>query len=157
MSHLVRFGVSMEEDLLGEFDRYIAEKGYRSRSEAVRDLVRQELSRAACESPGSQAVGSVTLLYHHEKPQLSEQLIKAQHRHHDVTVSTLHAHIDSVLCLEVLILRGSVREIRNLADGLLATKGVTHGQLVLMAIAPSHGQNHDLQVGHEHVHGPSMH
>ena len=156
MSQLMRFGVSMEKELLGSFDRYIAEKGYRSRSEAVRDLVRQELSRAACESPEARAVGSVTLLYQHHKPQLSEQLIEAQHRHHDLTVSTLHAHIDSDLCLEVLILRGSVREIRSLADSLVATKGVTHGQLVLMATAPSHGRNHNHRAGHEHGHGPSV-
>ena len=157
MSQLVRFGVSMQEDLLGGFDRYIARKGYRNRSEAVRDLVRQELSRAACESPEAQAVGSVTLLYHHHKPQLSEQLIETQHRHHKVTVSTLHAHLDSDLCLEVLILRGSVREIRDLADTLLATKGVTHGQLVLMAAAASHEHNHHRQAGHEHGRDPGAH
>jgi CopG family nickel-responsive transcriptional regulator len=131
MAKLVRFGVSMEDGLLAAFDAMIAAKGYANRSEAVRDLVRQQLVRDQWQAGRSPAVGALCLVYNHHVRDLSNHLTEMQHSHVSQIVSTLHVHLDHDNCLEVLVLRGKAAELQSLSDKLIATRGVKHGQLVM--------------------------
>lgn len=128
-----RFGVSLAEELLREFDRLIGRKGYASRSEAIRDLIRDYLAEEAWKAGRGPAVGTVTLVYDHHVPDLQEKLTDIQHQHAGVVVSTLHVHLGRHRCLEVLVVRGKVNEIRALADRLIGARGVKHGKLTLAA------------------------
>lgn len=131
MAFLSRIGVAIDSDLLTRFDNFIAKQGYTNRSEAFRDLIRDRLVMAAIDDPRAQVVGTVTLIYDHHSRLLPEKLTNLQHDHHDVIVSTTHAHLDHHSCLEVLILKGESRRVRKLADLLIGTKGVQHGRLVM--------------------------
>jgi CopG family nickel-responsive transcriptional regulator len=133
MSKTSRFGVSLAEELLAEFDRTIGGKGYASRSEAIRDLIRDYLAEQAWKAGRGPAVGTVTLVYDHHVPDLQEKLTDVQHKHAGVVVSTLHVHLDRHRCLEVLVVRGKADEIRTLADRLIGARGVKHGKLTLVA------------------------
>ena len=130
-SELMRFGVSMENDLLEKFDALCAARGYRNRSEAIRDMVRNLLIENALQEESTEGVGTLTLVYNHHQRELEEKLTNYQHDHLNEIISTVHVHLSRHLCLEVLILRGKAKEIRKVADGLIATKGVQHGKLVL--------------------------
>ena len=132
-SGLIRFGVSMEKSLLTEFDSLSRDKGYENRSEAIRDMVRDLLIDKKLREENAEGVGTLTLVYNHHQRELEEKLTGYQHDHLKSVVSTVHVHLSHRLCLEVLILRGKTREIRKVADGLIATKGVQHGKLVLTA------------------------
>jgi len=137
-NRLVRFGVSMEESLLSEFDSLCAGKGYENRSEAIRDMVRSLLMEDTLKREDAEGVGTLTLVYNHHQRELEEKLTEYQHHHLNAIISTIHIHLTPHLCLEVLLLRGSSKEIRKVADGLIATKGVKHGKLVLTAVAEDH-------------------
>src|SRR5260370_31282684 len=102
MSELSRIGVAIDSDLLKKFDRLIASRGYTNRSEAFRDLIRDELVQKSWESPDSQVVGTVTLVYDHHVRMLNEKLTDMQHEFHRSILSTLHVHLDHDNCLEVL-------------------------------------------------------
>jgi CopG family nickel-responsive transcriptional regulator len=131
MSGLSRIGVAIDTSLLEKFDRLIAERGYTNRSEAFRDLIRDDLVRKDAESPDSQVIGTVTLVYDHHVRLLQEKLTAIQHDHHHSILSTLHVHLDHDNCLEVLVVRGRSEEVRKVADVLISTKGVKHGRLVI--------------------------
>ncbi len=126
---LVRFGVSIEDRLLGSFDALLGKKGYRNRSEALRDLIRDRLVEEEWAAGTREVVGTITILYDHHVRELQARMTEIQHDRHAHIVSTLHVHLDHVNCLEVLVVRGRPREIRALADALFAMKGVKHGQL----------------------------
>jgi CopG family transcriptional regulator, nickel-responsive regulator len=128
---LDRFGVSMEESLLKRFDRHCGEKGYSNRSEAIRDMIRDQLVEQELQRGDTDAVGTLTLVYDHHQRDLQEKLTHYQHEHFEAIVSTVHVHLDPHLCLEVIILRGRSREIKRLGDSLIAAKGVKHGKLVI--------------------------
>lgn len=127
-----RIGISLEEDLLKRFDRLIEEKGYVNRSEAVRDLIREALVRRQwTEGDGDEErVAVVSLVYDHDSSSLAQKLAHIQHENHRAVVSALHVHMDEHNCLEVLVLRGRAREVVKMGEGLVATKGVKHGQFV---------------------------
>jgi CopG family nickel-responsive transcriptional regulator len=131
MSQLCRIGVAIDADLLQRFDQLIAQRGYANRSEAFRDLIRRDLVEETGARPDAAVVGVVTLVYDHHTRQLSDKLTEQQHKalHHVHT--TLHVHLDHDHCLEVLVLRGNAREVKSLAESLIATKGVKHGRLAL--------------------------
>ena len=131
MSELSRIGVAIDTGLLEKFDRLIAGRGYTNRSEAFRDMIREELVEQSWESPDSQVVGTVTLVYDHHARLLGEKLTGIQHEYHRSVLSTLHVHLDHDLCLEVIVIRGKAGAVRSLADTLIATKGVKHGRLTL--------------------------
>lgn len=133
MPNLVRFGVSMDETLAARFDQLIERRGYANRSEAIRDMVRRELVRRQWENPDAEAVGTVTLVYDHHVPELTDRLVDLQHDHHDLVVSTTHVHLTHDHCLEVLVVRGRAGEVQKLADRLIAARGVLHGELVATA------------------------
>ena len=131
MSGLSRIGVAIDTGLLEKFDQLISERGYTNRSEAFRDLIRDDLVRKDAESPDSNVIGTVTLVYDHHVRLLQEKLTAIQHDHHHSILSTLHVHLDHDNCLEVLVVRGRSEEVRKVADVLISTKGVKHGRLVI--------------------------
>ena len=131
MSELSRIGVAIDSDLLDKFDALIAKRGYTNRSEAFRDLIRDELVEQTWESPDSNVVGTVTLVYDHHVRLLSEKLTDLQHEYHRAILSTLHVHLDHDNCLEVLVVRGRSSAVKQIADTLISTKGVKHGRLTI--------------------------
>lgn len=130
MTNLVRFGVSMEPLLLKEFDKYIAGKSYKNRSEAIRDLIRNNLVEKEWNEGNKEAVGTITIVYNHHKWKLTDTLTDIQHRYHTSVISTLHVHLDHHNCLEVLVIKGKGNEIKKISDQLISTKGVKHGKLI---------------------------
>ena len=131
MSNLTRIGVAIDADLLDKFDELIEQRGYSNRSEAFRDLIRNELVEESWKSPESEVVGSVTLVYNHHVRQLNDKLLDLQHDHHDAILSTLHVHLDHENCLEVLLIKGKSAAVNQIANALISTKGVKHGRLTL--------------------------
>lgn len=129
-TNLVRFGVSLPQQLIDRFDEYISGKNYPSRSEAIRDLIRKTLIEE--EIRGDEIViGVLHLLYDHHKRELSEKLTEVQHDHYQLIISSNHVHLDHDNCLEVIMSKGKASAIRALADTMIAIKGVKHGQLFL--------------------------
>lgn len=131
MGELSRIGVAIDSDLLEKFDRLIGTRGYTNRSEAFRDMIRDELVQKSWESPDSQVVGTITMVYDHHVRMLSEKLTGMQHDHHENILSTLHVHLDHDNCLEVIVVKGQASAIQRIADKLISTKGVKHGRLIL--------------------------
>jgi CopG family nickel-responsive transcriptional regulator len=130
MAELERFGVSMEGKLLSGFDGLIRRRGYPNRSEAIRDLVRRELVKEEWSEPGREVVGTVTLVYEHHAHDLADRLADLQHAQHRSIVCTTHVHMDAHNCLEVVVVRGKSARVRKIADALMSTRGVKHGDLV---------------------------
>ena len=130
MASLVRTGICLDSGLLARFDRTIAKKGYGSRSEAIRDLVR-ELAVATDVAQNKPVVATLTVVYDHHRPKLSAQLIEAQHHYHGKVLATTHVHLDARNCLEVIIVKGRGSEVQELADNILSLRGVKHGKLVM--------------------------
>ena len=131
MGQLSRIGVAIDSGLLEQFDRLIESRGYTNRSEAFRDLIRDELVEKSWQDPASNVVGSVTLVYDHHVRLLSEKLTAMQHDFHSHILSTLHVHLDHDHCLEVLVVRGKAAAVKKIADALISTKGVRHGRLTI--------------------------
>lgn len=131
MGELSRIGVAIDSDLLTKFDKHIEGRGYTNRSEAFRDLIRQELVATGSEKADSIVVGTVTLIYDHHVRMLSDKLTDIQHDHFHNILSTLHVHLDHDNCLEVLVVKGQAAAVRRIADALIATRGVKHGRLTI--------------------------
>jgi CopG family nickel-responsive transcriptional regulator len=130
MSTLIRTGISLEQELLEKFDEIVQQKGYGSRSEAIRDLVRDHFVEEDVAS-NKVVVATLTLVYNHHTPKLSEQLVSAQHDYKGHVLATTHVHLDHHNCLEVIILKGRGTDAKKFADKILSLKGVKHGKLVL--------------------------
>ena len=130
MESVVRLGVSLPKELLEPFDRLVESKGYQSRSEAIRDLIRKTLVEEEWRGEDREMAGTLTMVYDHHNRDLPMRLMDIQHDHHDLVVTTQHVHLDHHNCLEVLVLRGPAREIARLADRLIACNGVKHGVFV---------------------------
>ena len=133
MSTLARIGVALDSELLKQFDAYLERRKYGNRSEGFRDLIRDALIGEKTDDPSQPSVGTLTLVYDHHTRSLSEKLTAMQHDHTELVISTLHVHLDHHNCVEVLVLRGPAGSIRQLAEGIIATKGVQHGQLTMTA------------------------
>jgi CopG family transcriptional regulator, nickel-responsive regulator len=142
MADLSRIGIAQDSDLLRRFDDSITRRGYTNRSEAFRDLIRDRLVNEQTGKPNVPVVGTVTLIYNHHAHGVTEKLTEIQHEHHELIVSTSHAHLDHDSCLEVLIVRGKSSHVQHCADRLIGLKGVQHGRLVMTvpAVANEHGQ-----------------
>jgi CopG family nickel-responsive transcriptional regulator len=130
MAKLVRTGLSLDADLLQQFDRVIARRGYNNRSEAVRDLIRENLVLEEV-SDDKAVVATLSMLYDHHRPNLANKLTEVQHHHHGKVLAATHVHLDEQNCLEVVIMKGRAGEIKHLADHMLSMRGVKHGKLVL--------------------------
>ena len=130
MSELIRASLSIEQELMESFDRFVEESGHDNRSEAVRDLIRARLIEEEWDKGSGEAVASVTLLYDHSKRKLSRQIEEHGHEHHDVVLSSMHIHVSPHFCLEVVVLRGQPEEIKHVANHLMGLPGVLHGGAV---------------------------
>ena len=126
-----RIGVSFEPELLREFDSLIRAKGYMNRSEAIRDLVRKALIEAKIKTARGRVVGALVIIYDPNVGGVTHRLLHLQHHHIPQVLSTLHIHLAEDTCLEIVVLRGKVEEVKRLADKIRAMKGVKHGELVL--------------------------
>lgn len=126
-----RFGVSIPDKLLAKLDRLAKKKGYGSRSEVLRDLIRDRFIEEEWTAPDKEVVGTVTLIYDHHAHDLADKLTDLQHDHFANIISSTHIHLDHHNCLEVLVVRGAAGKIKKIADQLIATKGVKHGKLVM--------------------------
>ncbi|MBS3947363.1 MAG: nickel-responsive transcriptional regulator NikR [Dethiobacter sp.] len=131
MSGLIRFGISMNEQLLAMFDKQIVSKGYANRSEAVRDLIRNRLVELEWGDEDQEVAGTITLIYDHHVRGLGSLLTEMQHNWHELILSATHVHLDHHNCLEVLIIKGPAGKVRQVADRLLGVKGVKHGKLTI--------------------------
>ena len=130
MATVERFGVSMEEDLLTWFDAMVTARSYTSRSEAIRDLIRREMIKEEWEDPEADVIGTVTIVYEHHAHELAHMMAEVQHQFHDCIICSTHIHLDADNCLEVVIVRGASSLVKSVADTLISTRGVKHGQLV---------------------------
>jgi CopG family nickel-responsive transcriptional regulator len=133
MSQIERVGVSLEKELLAAFDLLIDKRGYPSRSEAIRDLIRRQISEDRLRDPHARAVAAVFLVYNHHSTRLMGMLTDLQHSRLLQTISSLHIHLDAHDCLEVIVLRGQVAEIHKTAENLISLKGVKLGRINLLA------------------------
>ena len=132
MGKIERVGVSLDEELLGQFDALIEKQGYTNRSEAIRDLIRARLDQEEVEKPSSQAVAAILLVYDHHASNLTNKLNHLQHNHLLNIIASTHIHLDHHNCLEVIILKGPAGEIRKLADQMISLKGVKLGRTNIM-------------------------
>lgn len=147
-----RFTISLDESLARAFDGFIAARGYSNRSEAVRDLIRAAIEQEQQQAPESlQCVANLSYVFNHHERELAERLTALQHDHHDLTVAAMHSHLDHEHCLESVILRGPMAQVRAFADRLCAERGVRHGQLNVVALEAESHHAHDGE-GHEHTH-----
>lgn len=131
MSKIIRFGVSLDSGLLKQFDELCGRRGYQTRSEAIRDLIRNSLVQQEWEDSTQEVAGSLSLVFDHHTSNLSQRLTTIQHDFHSYIVASMHVHLDHDNCLETLILKGPANALRDLAQQLISTKGVKHGKLHL--------------------------
>ena len=131
---IIRFGVSIEPDLLKKYDKIIKKEGYNNRSEAIRDLIRKNLISEKSKNPNEIVIGTLTMIYNHHVSTLTDRLLDLQHEHTKEILVTTHVHINHHNCLEVLVLSGKIGKIRKLADKIKALKGIKHGELVITKI-----------------------
>jgi len=143
MDHVTRIGVSVEPELLTSFDELIERKGYATRSEAIRDLIKGMLIEETLKDDTVHTVGTITLVYDHTKSGVNQGLVDVSHEHHHVISSSIHIHLDAEKCLEVLIVHGSMKEVTELSEAINSIKGITHGKPVLLSGEP---------VDHKHEH-----
>ena len=149
-----RITMTLDDELMDELDRFIAARGYQNRSEAMRDLVRSGLQREredAGAAPAAEAptcMAALVYVYDHHIRELSKRLAHTHHDHHDLSVATLHVHLDHDSCMEVAVLRGDTGAVRHLAEHVIAERGVRHGRLVTIPV--------DLR-SEQHAHGEHSH
>jgi CopG family nickel-responsive transcriptional regulator len=153
-----RITITVDDDLLDQFDRFLADKGYGNRSEGFRDLIRDRLARRTLDAAdGGTCVACVSYVYNHHERQLSRRLVEAQHAHHDIGVTTLHVHLDHDNCMEALVLEGPTRSVRDFAETLAAEEGVRHANMHLVPVrsdraAHSHAGQSSHAATHTHHH-----
>ncbi|MFC0283292.1 nickel-responsive transcriptional regulator NikR [Camelimonas abortus] len=150
-----RITITIDDGLLAELDRMIALRNYPNRSEALRDLARAGLREAALQAGAAgRCFGVLSYVYDHEARNLSTRLTAMHHQAHDLTVSSLHVHIDSGRCLEVSILRGDAAALRTFADGVISQKFLEHGALTIIPARPHAGRPHGHDHSHDHAPAP---
>ena len=148
-----RITISIDKELAAEFDRMIATRGYKNRSEAVRDLVRSHLEADRQDAGATgHCVANLSYVYNHHERDLAERLTALQHDQHDLTVATLHAHLDHENCMESVILRGPTAAVRSFSDALIAERGVRHGQLNLVSVEIGGSGHHHGHATHGKTH-----
>ena len=144
-----RVTISIDEDLGDAFDQLIAEQGYASKSEAIRDLVRRAVENRRVGDDHGSCVASLSYVYDHHTRDLAQRLTEMQHDHHGIVVATMHVHLDHEACLETMILKGPVKAVRSLADRTQAERGVRFTQINLIGDEKGHAL-HDEAVAHTH-------
>ena len=152
-----RVTITLDDALMKEVDAIIAARGYQNRSEAIRDLARAGM-REAAEDVGQkrECVAALVYTYDHAARQLSKRLTAAYHDHHELSLASLHVHLDHDTCLEVTVLKGGSEDVQQFGEHVIAERGVRHGKIVRMPVdlpAPSHRAPHDHEVAHHHDDG----
>jgi CopG family transcriptional regulator, nickel-responsive regulator len=154
-----RFTISLDADLAEEFDRLIHARGYQNRSEAMRDILRQHIEQQRLRAEQAPTcVANISYVYSHHERMLADRVVDLQHHYHDLTIASMHAHLDHDQCIESLLLKGPTERVRACADRLMAERGVRHGALNLVPVDlmrqhHSHGANEES--GSEHPHAVS--
>ncbi len=144
-----RVTITIDEDLAAELERYMSAHGYVNRSEAIRDLARSGLQQHATRAAeGRQCLAALIYVYDHHQRELPKRLTRDFHDHHDLAQATLHVHLDHNSCMEVTVLKGPGEKLQELADHVIAERGVRHGQVVYL---PEMSHNHELERDHQHV------
>ncbi|UJP04511.1 MAG: nickel-responsive transcriptional regulator NikR [Nitrosomonas sp.] len=146
-----RFTISMDDQLFKQFDEVSQARGYDNRSEAIRDLIRDylETTRLQKDSKGF-CIATLSYIYNHHERDLASQVTSAHHHHHNLTLSSMHVHMDHDNCLEVAILRGTVQDVRLFANRVIATNGIRHGKLHIVPIEQTHETHSHAVVSHAH-------
>lgn len=151
-----RFTISLSDDLANQFDELLRKRGYQNRSEAVRDMLRNELATASIErNEAPHCIAALSYVFNHHARDLAERLTEAQHAHHDIVLSAMHVHLDHDNCMETLILRGATQDVSKFANALMAEPEVRHGRLNLVPVdmAEAHAHSHDHATGTgQHMH-----
>ncbi|MCX6661616.1 MAG: nickel-responsive transcriptional regulator NikR [Euryarchaeota archaeon] len=129
-----RVGVSFEPRLLKKFDMLLKKRGYTNRSEAIRDLIRKEIIESEIKDEEGEVIGTLTIIYDHEIGNITNKLLHLQHHHHDEITFTTHIHIDERTCLEIVVIRGQLSQVKKFSENIKALKGVKHGQLAITKI-----------------------
>jgi len=135
MGRVARFAISIDEKLLEKFDNFIEKKGYVSRSEAIRDLIRNALIEESI-GEDKEVFGTITIVYDHHQKELTDRITEIEHSYLENIISTMHIHIDHNHCLETIAVRGKASKIKELADRIITLKGVKHGKLIVTGIEP---------------------
>ena len=145
-----RITISLDESLAAEFDALIHQRGYENRSEAIRDVLREYIAASRlAESRAPDCVACVSYVFNHHERELAKRVNDLQHEHHDLTISSMHAHLDHDHCVETVLLRGKTRDVQACADKLLAERGIRHGMVNLIPVDIERGRT---QKGHAHTH-----
>ncbi|MGA7675924.1 MAG: nickel-responsive transcriptional regulator NikR [Rhizomicrobium sp.] len=150
-----RVTITLDDDLADEIDNLVKKRGYQNRSEAIRDLARGGLRQVAEETAvgSGDCVAALVYVYEHEARDLSHRLTKIFHEHHDLSVSAMHVHLDHGDCLELNVLHGPIRDVRHLAEHVIAERGVRHGHVVMIPAEFAHERHaHDGGRMHSHLH-----
>lgn len=146
-----RLTISLDNQLSDQFDEFIRGRGYTNRSEAMRDLIREQLEASRLEKEGGgHCVATLSYIYNHHESDLASRVTSVQHDHHDLTLSSMHVHMDHDNCLEVVILRGASRSVKNFANLVMATRGVRHGKLHMVPVEIKQEQHSPASVPHTH-------
>ena len=135
MDELKRFGVSIEKKLLQGFDRYVREKKYQNRSEALRDLIRKELVETSWKDGDGEVAGAIIMVYDHHQRELVDNLVSIQHDFHDTIISSQHVHLDHNNCLEIVAVKGTIKKVYDLEARLKVAKGVKHAAVARSTLA----------------------
>ncbi|MCB1985005.1 MAG: nickel-responsive transcriptional regulator NikR [Burkholderiales bacterium] len=144
-----RFTISLDNQLSAQFDKLVRSRGYTNRSEAVRDMIRKLLETEHLENDSSgDCVASLSYIYNHHESDLANRITSTHHDHHNLTLSSVHVHMDHFNCLEVAILRGTIQNVTNFANQIIATRGVRHGKLFMVPVEIREEQ---------HMHEPTSH
>lgn len=133
-----RVTVTLDDELMADLDRIIAARGYQNRSEAIRDLARAGIREAASEAGSAgECVAALVYVYDHAARELTKRLVRNFHGHHDMSLATLHVHLDDDSCMEVTVLKGAAREVQHFAEHIIAERGVRHGRIVIIPADPA--------------------
>lgn len=144
-----RITMSLDEDLARQFDALIAKRGYASRSEAMRDLLRREVEASRVQHERhAHCVANLSYVYNHQARDLALRLTESQHAHHDLVVAKTHVQLDHEHCLESVVLKGATSAVRGFADSVQAERGVAHGQLNMITVET--GDQHAPAGAHHH-------
>lgn len=147
-----RVTLSVDTQLADEFDAWAERHAYQNRSEAFRDLLRERLEREQLATGKGDCVGSLTYVFNHHERRLAERLIEQQHAHHNVCHSTLHFHLDHDNCLEVVLLKGPLSDVREFAEATIAERGVRHGNIHLVPVRVQQKHSNVMTAAHAHAH-----
>jgi len=143
-----RITITLDDELMADLDALIAERGYQNRSEAIRDLTRAGMQQTAQElGKSGDCVAALVYVYDHAQRDLSRRLVDTYHHHHDLSLATLHVHLDDDNCMEVTALRGPGKEVQHFADHIIAERGVKHGRVVMMPMGKKAARK---KTGHSH-------